>query len=47
MHEVRNFVHLLKAAKDGNAAWENMLNSEKARLSGALQAIDYVSKINV
>lgn len=47
MHEVRNFVHLHKAAKDGNAAWENMLNSEQALLSGALQAINHVSKINV
>lgn len=45
MHEVRNFVHLHKAAKDGNAAWENMLKSEQALLTGALHAIDLVSQI--
>jgi hypothetical protein len=45
MHEVRNFVHLHKTAKDIDAEWENILQSEKALLSGALEAIERVSKI--
>lgn len=45
MHEVRNFVHLHKAAKDTDAAWANILQSEEALLSGALKAIEHVSKI--
>jgi hypothetical protein len=45
MHEVRNLVHLHKAAKDTDAEWENILRSEKALLSGALKAIEHVSKI--
>lgn len=45
MHDVRNFVHLHKAAKDGNAAWERILESEQNLLTGALQAIEHVSQI--
>gem|GEM_PF-1624990 len=47
MHEVRNFVHLHKAAGDVDAAWENVLKEEDALLQGALTAIDYVARIKV
>lgn len=47
MHGVRNFVHLHEAAKDFDAAWEAILESEESLLSGAMRAIDCVSKINV
>jgi len=46
MHEVRNFVHLHEAAKDSEAAWEAILAGEEGLLSGAMRAIDCVSKIN-
>ena len=45
IHDVRNFVHLHKAAKDTDAAWGNILLGEQALLTGALKAIDHVSKI--
>lgn len=45
MHEVRNFVHLHKAAMDADAAWENLLKEERALLDGALTAIKHVSEI--
>mgnify|MGYP001347553785 CR=1 FL=1 len=45
MHEVRNFVHLHKAAGDAEAAWEVVLKEERALLDGALIAIESVAKI--
>lgn len=45
MHQVRNFVHLHKAAGDADAAWESVLINERALLDGALVAIEHVSKI--
>lgn len=45
MHEVRNFVHLHKAAQENEAAWGNVLQSEQALLEGALNAINHISKI--
>lgn len=45
MHEVRNFVHLHKAAQENEAAWGNVLQSEQALLKGALNAINHVSTI--
>lgn len=46
MHEVRNFVHLHKAAQDADAAWEQVLQSEQGLLQGALNAIAHVSTID-
>ncbi len=45
IHEVRNFVHLHKAAKDSKAAWASILESEEGLLKGALHAIQHVSQI--
>ncbi|MBI3532616.1 MAG: hypothetical protein HY068_09150 [Burkholderiales bacterium] len=45
LHEVRNFVHLHKAAGSAEAAWENVLKDERALLDGALNAIKHVSGI--
>ena len=45
MHEVRNFVHLHKAAGTADAAWGNVLAEERALLEGALNAIEHVAKI--
>jgi hypothetical protein len=45
MHEVRNFVHLHKAASDTDAAWDNVLKEERALLDGALASIEHVAKI--
>ena len=45
MHEVRNFVHLHKAAGDADATWEAVLKEERALLDGALAAIASVAKI--
>lgn len=45
MHEVRNFVHLHKAAKDTDADWAAILSNEEALLSGAQAAINHVSRI--
>ena len=45
MHEVRNFVHLHKAAQDADAEWSNVLQSEQALLAGALNAIEHVASI--
>lgn len=45
MHEVRNFVHLHKAAHDSDAEWGKVLQSEQALLQGALNAIEHVAQI--
>jgi hypothetical protein len=45
IHEVRNFVHLHKAAKTEEAAWEQVLNSENTILQNVLKAIEHVSAI--
>lgn len=45
VHEVRNYVHLHKAAQENEAAWENVLKNEQVLLVGALNAIDHISKI--
>lgn len=45
MHEVRNFVHLHKAAQGTEANWDNVLRREKALLEGALKAIEHVARI--
>lgn len=45
MHEVRNFVHLHKAAQENEGAWANVLQSEQTLLEGALNAIKHVSQI--
>ncbi|WP_229007831.1 hypothetical protein [Methylophilus sp. Leaf408] len=47
MHEVRNFVHLHKAAHDLEAEWGKVLQSEEALLQGALNAIEHVAHIGV
>jgi len=47
MHEVRNFVHLHKAAQDVDAAWEQVLQSEQSLLQGALNVIAHISLIQV
>lgn len=47
MHEVRNFVHLHKAADDADAAWESVLREERVLLDGALVAINHVARIEV
>jgi hypothetical protein len=45
IHEVRNFVHLHKAAKNDKASWGSILESEEGLLNGALQAIQHISQI--
>ncbi len=45
IHEVRNFVHLHKAAGTPNAAWDEVLQSERQLLTGALEAIRHVATI--
>jgi hypothetical protein len=45
LHEVRNFVHLHHAANTAQAAWETVLNSERALLDGAIAAIQHVAGI--
>lgn len=45
MHEVRNFVHLHKAAGDADGTWESVLVNERALLEGALATIEHVCKI--
>ncbi len=45
VHEVRNFVHLHKAAAESEAGWGSVLASEEALLNGALKAINHVASI--
>lgn len=45
IHEVRNFVHLHKAANSSDAEWGMVLESEQTLLQGALCAIEHVAKI--
>lgn len=45
LHEVRNFVHLHKAAGAAEAAWECVLRDESALLQAALAAIEHVSGV--
>ena len=45
VHEVRNLVHLHKAAGEAESAWTKVLASEEALLAGAKNAIDHVSMI--
>ena len=44
MQEVRNLVHLHKAAQE-DKSWEGVLAEEHALLQGALNAISHVSQI--
>ena len=47
VYEVRNYVHLHKAAGagDGDAGWKGVLAGEEALLAGARKAIDHVAQI--
>lgn len=45
IHEVRNYVHLHKAAQENETVWEYVLKSEQTLLDGALNAINHVSEI--
>lgn len=45
IHEVRNFVHLHKAAEEADASWENVLKEENNLLNSALEAIEHIAKI--
>lgn len=45
IHEVRNFVHLHKAAHDSEAEWGKVLENEQILLQGALHAIEHVAQI--
>lgn len=43
IYEVRNFVHLHKAAEDADAGWNIVLQSEQVLLQGALGAIEHIA----
>ncbi len=45
IHQVRNFVHLHKAAGTADSAWECVLRDERALLEAALASIAHVSSI--
>lgn len=45
VHEVRNLVHLHKAAAESEVAWAKVLASEESLLNGALKAINHVASI--